>query len=149
MSDHHPGGCLCGAIRYRLVEAPITFYACHCKDCQRQTGSAFGLSMFVRREAIELLAGEPDRFELTMSDGRVKRGRFCASCATRLWGEPRAFPELCVLRPGTLDDPSVFEPVGHIWTGSACSWVTIPDDGVLYEGQPDDYRPLLRAWRDR
>lgn len=149
MTISRPGGCLCGAIRYRLTGDPVTFYACHCSDCQRQTGSAFGLSMIVRREDVVLEQGEPQRFEIPMPDGRIKRGRFCAACATRIWGEPVALPDLYVLRPGTLDDPGAFEPVGHIWTRSALGWVPIPEDSVLFEGQPDDPMPLVRAWRSR
>jgi len=149
MDEVHEGGCLCGAIRYRLVGEPLTFYACHCTDCQRQTGSAFGLSMFVERTALELLQGGPKGFEVTMPDGRVKRGRFCSTCATRLWGEPLRYPDLRVLRPGTLDDPSAFDPIGHIWTDSARPGLTISEADVHYPGQPDDAGPLLRAWRDR
>ncbi|MBW2229363.1 MAG: GFA family protein [Deltaproteobacteria bacterium] len=73
----------------------------------------------------------------------------CTGCATRLFGEPARDPDLFVLRPGTLDDPGTFDPIGYIWTGSARPWVSIPDSGVRCEGQPDDSRPWLRAWRDR
>ena len=149
MDTPRPGGCLCGAVRYRLIGDPVTFYACHCTDCQRQTGSAFGLSMIVREQDLELVQGEPKRFEATMADGRVKRGRYCGQCAARLWGEPAALPGLRVLRPGTLDDPGAFTPIGHIWTRSARDWVPIPDDAVLFEGQPEDPMPLVRAWKGR
>ena len=53
------GHCLCGAVAYRLTGEPLTFYACHCTDCQRRTGAAFALSMIVRRAALELTRGEP------------------------------------------------------------------------------------------
>jgi hypothetical protein len=149
MADSRPGGCLCGEVRYLLTGEPITFYACHCTECQRQTGSAFALTLYVRRSDVELEQGEPDTYAVTLPDGRERRGRFCARCATRLWGESSRFPELLVLEPGTLDDPGSAEPVGHIWTASARPWFPIPEHTVNFAGQPDDPSRLVQAWRGR
>jgi hypothetical protein len=148
MTEALLGGCLCGAIRYRLTQEPIAFYACHCTDCQRQTGAAFGLSMIVRREAVELLQGDPRTFHVRLPDGREKRGRFCDACATRLWGEPTKAPAVRVLRPGTLDDPGAYAPFGDIWTGSARPWATFTG-GPRFEGQPEDPLAVVRAWQGR
>ena len=149
MPAPYDGGCLCGAVRYRLAAEPLTLYACHCTDCQRQTGAAFGLSMVVARGALSLLQGEAQRFCVRMPDGRGKQGRFCGQCATRLWGEPEKYPEIFVLRPGTLDDTSWLAPVGHIWTRSAQPWVAIPGDTLNFEAQPEDRLALIRAWQER
>ena len=143
------GGCLCGAVRYALRAEPLTLYACHCTDCQRHTGAAFGLSMLVPRDALAVLRGEPARFRVEMDDGRVKQGRFCAACSTRLWGEPVKTPQVATLRPGTLDDRSWFEPVGHIWVSSAQPWLAIPAGALAYPGQPPDLKALFAAWRGR
>lgn len=145
------GGCLCGEIRYRLDWDPLTLYACHCSDCQRQSGASFGLSMVIQRDALEVLQGEPQEFSLEMPDGRRKHGRFCGRCAARIWGEPARFPGLANLRPGTLDDTSWLRPIAHIWTRSAQPWVEIPGDTLTFAGQPegDDVADLVRAWRER
>jgi hypothetical protein len=142
------GGCLCGGVRYRFTGEPLAYYACHCTDCQRQTGSAFGLSMIVHREAVEVLRGEPRLFEVSMPDGRTKRGRCCPECPVRLWGEPVKLPQLLILRPGTFDDPGVHEPFGDIWTQSARPWVGFTR-GPRFEGQPKDPTALFRAWQER
>jgi hypothetical protein len=149
MAAPYTGGCLCGANRYRLAAEPLTFYACHCTDCQRQTGSSFGLSMIVPRPALELLQGEPSEYRVDLPDGRRWHGRFCGACSTRLWSEPIKFPQVATLRPGTLDDTSWLRPVGHIWTRSAQPWVRIPEDTLHYEGQPADMMPLIDAWQER
>ena len=148
MSEGRPGGCLCGRVRYELREDPIAFYACHCTDCQRQGGSAFGLSMVVRREAIEHLGGELKPVAVPMPDGREKRSVRCAHCGTRLWGEPARFPQVRVLCPGTLDDPRAYEPFGSMWTASAHPWVSLPP-GPRFERQPDDPLAMVRAWQER
>jgi len=140
------GGCLCGRVRYRFTGEPLAFYQCHCTDCQRQTGSAFGLSMIAKRDDVLLLQGEPACFRISMPDGRVKCGRFCADCAARVWGEPPKFPQLFVLRPGTFDAPVALPPFGDIWTASARTWVSFTD-GPAFEGQPDDPLALVRAWQ--
>ncbi len=149
MSDARLGGCLCGAVRYRLNGDPITFYVCHCTDCQTASGSSFALSMLVPRDAIELLRGVPELHEVDLPDGRRKRANRCPICATNVWGAPHRFPQILNLHPGTLDDTSWLEPVGHIWTRSAQPWLRMPMDGLCYEQQPEDMMPLIRAWKAR
>jgi hypothetical protein len=147
MTGVRDGGCLCGAVRYRLCDRPLTLYACHCSDCQRHVGAAFGLTLLVPRDAVILLRGEPAIFEAVCEGGRIKRGRFCARCATRLWGEPVKAPTIAALRPGTLDDRSWLRPVAHIWTSSAQPWLTLPDDVLLFPEQPPDVTELIRLYR--
>lgn len=142
------GGCLCGTVRYRFEGEPLAFYACHCTDCQRQTGSAFGLSLVVRRDDLELVDGEPARFEVPMEDGRTKCGRFCGKCAARVWGEPVRHPELFVLRPGSFDEPGSYRPWGDIWTSSAQPWVGFTA-GPRYRAQPEDPMAMVDAWQKR
>jgi hypothetical protein len=143
------GGCACGSVRYRLLEMPLELHACHCTDCQRLTGSAFVMSMAVGRSALELLRGEPAMLAFETPEGLAKRNTCCPRCGSRLWGEPQRYPDLLILRPGTLDDPSWAEPTAHIWTRSAQPWVAIPKDVLSYEQQPDDPLEMARAWQRR
>jgi hypothetical protein len=144
------GACLCGEIGYALHEDPVTFYVCHCTDCQRQTGSSFALSMIVRSEGLELVRGTPQQYSVELPDGRVKQAHFCAHCSTRLWG-PSSIAGLTVLEPGSLDDTSWLHPIGHIWTRSAQPWISIPKDSLDYPEQPqgDEALALARAWKNR
>ena len=48
MAPPYTGRCFCEAVQYRITEEPLTFYACHCTDCQKRSGSAFGLSSNTR-----------------------------------------------------------------------------------------------------
>jgi hypothetical protein len=105
--------------------------------------------MIVQRQALELLQGQPSEYAVEHGDGRRWQWRFCGACATRLWSEPRRFPQLATLRPGTFDDTRWLRPVGHIWTRSAQPWVPIPADALRYEQQPDDFMPMITAWRAR
>jgi|SRR6185312_4035372 len=147
MSASYFGHCLCQTIRYRVTEEPLTVYACHCIDCQRRTGSAFSLSMIVRRQAIEVLQGEPASYFAVLPDGRTKSGRLCAKCGTRLWGEPQSRPMIAVVQPGTLEQPYSVSPIAHLWTRSAQPWVTFPQGVALYETQPQDPTELVKLWQ--
>jgi hypothetical protein len=144
------GGCLCGEVRYRLDEDPVTFYVCHCTDCQRQTGASCGLSMVVRSEALAIVRGRPQDCSTLLADGRVKRARFCGRCVTR-FASPSRVAGLVILEPGTLDDTSWLRPAGHIWTRSAQPWVALPADALRVEKQPSDAEmlSLVRAWKER
>lgn len=145
----YPGGCLCGALRYRVTAEPLTLYACHCTDCQRRTGSAFALSMVVPRESVVLERGVPVEYRVPMPDGRVKTGKACASCSTRLWGEPVKAPTIAIVQPGTLDDTSWVRPVAHIWTRSAMPGTVFAPDAVTFEKMAGDFATLIRLWSER
>lgn len=97
-------------------------YACHCTDCQKRSGSAFGLSMWVRRTDIEVTKGE----------------------AARLWSEPQKHREFAIVRPGTLDDRSWLRPAAHLWTRSAQPWFVFPEGVPRYETQPESIFELTK-----
>lgn len=94
--------------------------------------------MIVESKGLELLHGDPWLYVKDWPDGRQWRGRFCDECATRVWDEPLKVPQVRILRPGTLDDPSDLVPDAHAWTGSKLSWVAIPSDARCFAGQPTD-----------
>jgi hypothetical protein len=146
MPAPYNGQCLCGAVRFRVVDEPLTLYACHCLDCQRRTGSAFALSMWVRRASLELLQGEPATYFAALPDGRTKTGRMCAACSTRVWAEPRN-QAIVIVQPGTLEQPTGLVPIAHQWTSSAQPWMVFPPGAVLFETQPPDPAEMVRLWR--
>jgi hypothetical protein len=146
MKPPYSGQCLCGHTEYRVTEAPLTVYACHCTDCQKRSGSAFGLSMWVRRSALEVTNGEAALLSTKTPDGRLRNYRICSRCATRLWGEPQN-RDIAVVRAGTLNDTSWLRPVAHLWTRSAQPWFVFPEGAARYETQPQDLRELAVLWR--
>jgi hypothetical protein len=145
------GGCQCGAVRYEVAAEPMTVYACHCRDCQRQTGAAFALSMIVARDALSVTSGAPVdwlRSGAHTASGTPTHCMMCGACGSRLFNLPTRAPQLAILRPGTLDDISWLVPVGHIWTDSAQPWVRMPADTLNYPRQPPDNSALIEAWKN-
>ncbi|MEO3428405.1 GFA family protein [Pelagibius sp. CAU 1746] len=144
------GGCACGAVRYRArPAAALALYRCHCRDCQKQTSSAFGLSMFMPAEAFELTQGTPRKFARQADSGRIIDSFFCADCGSRIYNTSAARPGLVNLRPGTLDDPSGLTPVGDVWAARRQDWVDLLPGGVAYETQPDDLTALIERYAAR
>src|SRR5262245_47470233 len=87
MSDSRDltGGCACGALRYRLAGTPLVVHACHCRDCQRITGSAFVVNVWIEGELVERLAGRPRSFALKGGGGKPHEVFFCGECGTTVW----------------------------------------------------------------
>lgn len=123
MGNVREGGCQCGFVRYRIADCPTVVSICHCRDCQRQSGSAFGMSLALAEGAFELLSGELASFEVAAASGRVKTCAFCPNCGTRILHSSESWTSL---KAGTLDDPTRLVPDGHWWTSRKQDWVTIP-----------------------
>ncbi len=141
------GGCQCSALRYELSAAPLTLYACHCRNCQKQTGSAFVLSAIVPEAALTFIAGEPGKAEWASDAGNQRYGLFCKDCGSRIANGQTPSSGIFSLRAGTFDDTSWVRPVGHTWLKSAQSWMKFEKDDILCDTQPTDYGPFLERFR--
>ncbi|MBD2342503.1 GFA family protein [Calothrix sp. FACHB-156] len=78
--------------------------------------------------------------------GREVKNLFCGECGTRLFHERTYSSDTINVKAGTLDDTTKLRPVGNLWTRSAQTWVTISDQMLNYEGQPDAYHLLWDKW---
>ena len=144
-----PGGCLCGSIRYQILEDPLLVYACHCTDCQTASGSAFALCLTTPLSSIEVTEGEPSVRTIELKGPREWNFALCTRCATSLWSVNKNRPEVVSVNSGTLDDTSWVYPVAHIWVASALDWAPISDEALTYPGKPGDPREMIRMWRER
>jgi hypothetical protein len=131
------GGCSCGAIRYRLISAPMFVHCCHCKDCQRQTGSAFVLNALIEADRVELLSGAPDGVTMPTDSGRPHDIYRCAKCKIALWSTYGGRPQIRFVRVGTLDEPSALAPDVHIYTRSKLPWMRLPEGVPAFEAYYD------------
>ena len=144
MTIMYDGGCQCGEIRYRLNCEPIVVYACHCTDCQKQSSSAFGISVWVPVKAFRLTNGEL-KFWVTQSDsGNTKQCAFCADCGSRVFHAAQDQPEIFSVKGGTLDQAQLFRPAGHIWTSSGLPWA-VPEAGetMHFSKEPENFDVLI------
>ena len=126
MSDSLEGGCACGAVRYRLGSKPMFVHCCHCKDCQRQTGSAFVINALIETDRVEMLAGETEAVPVPTDSGRPHVIHRCPTCKIAVLSHYGGVERLSFVRVGTLDEPSALPPDIHIYTRSKLPWVALP-----------------------
>ena len=122
------GGCACGVVRYRLQSAPMFVQCCHCRDCQRQVGSAFVVNALIETDRIALEGVAPTPAAVPTASGRPHDVYRCTICKTAVWSDYGRRPALRFIRACTLDDPFVLVPAAHIFTRSQLPWVRLPDD---------------------
>ncbi|HYG28791.1 MAG TPA: GFA family protein [Allosphingosinicella sp.] len=129
------GGCLCGAVRYQAAGDPVSAGFCHCRDCQKASGTGHVPILGVPKTAVTV-TGETRCFSVAGSSGQETKRHFCPVCGTMLFGEPGRPAGFYGISAGTLDDPSIFEPRFALFTASRQPW----DRSALvlkeYEGMP-------------
>lgn len=106
--DTQEGGCLCGAVRFRLLGPPFEIDYCHCHSCRKHTGAPVSAFADCKRDLVEFTRGAPKLFE---SSPGVRRG-FCADCGSTLTYETDALPDEIHIHIGALDKPEDFPPHG-------------------------------------
>lgn len=136
------GGCQCGQVRYTMTPAHSIVYACHCRECQKQSSGAFGLSMPVRMSAIRF-DGDMAVYGRPTDSGAVTTCFFCPRCGSRIYHRDSTAGEFISLKAGTLDDTSVLCLVAHLWVRRKQPWIRIDPELPSFDTQPDD----LGQWR--
>lgn len=133
------GGCDCGTIRYRLRSSPLFVNCCHCRWCQRESGSAFAINAMIESDRIERLHGEPEMIDTPSASGKGQRFARCPRCKIALWSHYAGGGSLLsFVRVGSLDEPDRFPPDIHIFTSTRQPWMLLPE-GV----------PAVEAYYDR
>ena len=127
------GGCACGSTRYRVSGEPLRVVACHCKDCQLRTGSAFGIGCFFASDDLEITQGSMTVFERTSHAGNVVRIRFCETCGSSVFWETPALPNATGIAGGSFDDTDWIEPEFHVWAKFAQSWTPFPEHAEILQ----------------
>ena len=138
------GHCTCRQVRYRLTSRPLFVHCCHCRWCQRETGSAFVLNALIEADRVELLAGEPETIDTPTQSGQGQKISRCPVCKVALWSVySGAGPKFRFVRVGTLDNPDACPPEIHIFTESKQPWVILPEGvpAVPQYYRRDDYWP--------
>jgi len=137
------GGCTCGAVRYRLESAPMFVNCCHCRWCQRETGSAFVINAIIEASRVTLLKGAVEVIDTPSLSGKGQRISRCPACHVALWSNySGAGPKIHFVRAGTLDDPDAFPPNAFVFTDSKQPWVVLPPHIPAFP----DYYDMKTLW---
>jgi hypothetical protein len=152
------GGCDCGAVRYQLMRAPLIVHCCHCRWCQRETGTAFALNAMIESEYVVPTRGEPEIVLTPSASGKGQRIARCPSCRIAVWSHYAGGGDAVrFVRVGTLANPDALPPDIHIFTSTKQPWVVLPqgaravpeyyDAKVVWSAESLERREILRARR--
>ena len=123
------GHCMCGAVSFEISEPLVGGVYCHCKRCQRRTGTAFSTSGLTTPGSFSITAGEDAIKRYEPGDGGWNKS-FCSDCGSHVFTTNPENSELIGVRLGALDDDPGIRPVAHQYVAYAAAWDSIPDDGL-------------------
>jgi hypothetical protein len=121
--------CQCGSLKGHLSGEPTNVIVCHCRECQRRTGSAFSYNVYYERERARFL-GPASKYERLGQDGRKVRQFFCPTCGTTVYWELDLRPHLYGIAATLLESPPFLAPV---WEIRKCNWVVAPAEATHFE----------------
>ena len=148
----YDGSCTCGNVRYRMTAEPLFVHCCHCRWCQRETGSAFALNAMIEADRVVLLAGNPEVVNTPSHSEKGQKISRCPTCRVALWSNyAGAGDSVHFIRVGTLLEPDRFPPDIHIFTSSKQPWVVLPPgaSAVTEFYDPDTFWPQASLERRR
>ena len=129
------GGCLCGAIRYTIDAEVTTLRACHCRNCQRHTGTGGSVNAVLPSAAFRITKGATRKYDDSATQsGRTLSRHFCAECGSPIFSQRNPDAGFLVVRAGSLDDSSGMKIAGHIWTATAPAWMHIDAAAECHPG---------------
>jgi hypothetical protein len=129
------GGCLCDKVRYSAHAEPVFVGVCHCRNCQKGSGTAFSIVVAIPRPALSV-QGTLKTFNDRGDSGKILYRRFCPECGSSVLDEAEAMPDVSMILAGTLDDVSALTPTMEIYCDSAQPWVKLAGDRARFPKMP-------------
>ena len=136
MSSLLTGGCQGGSLRYECSAAPLLSGNCHCRDCQKATGSAYVPVFAVPARALKI-TGEVKYYESRADSGNTFSRGFCPTCGGRVLGRTSGMPQFMLITAGSLDDSTCFKPTMDFFTSSAQPWDHMNPELPKFPKQPN------------
>ena len=120
------GGCLCGAVRYRSEAEPVMQVICHCKTCQKNSGSAFSMNVAVPEDSLQVEGKSLRSYEdRSGASGQPFHRHYCGDCGSHVYSQGPAYGAVAFIKAGTLDEATWVAPSVHIWTEEKLPWVAV------------------------
>ena len=130
------GGCSCGEIRYEIARTNTKLVVCHCTSCQKQSTSAYGLTMIVPSADVSLTLGTPKKWTRTTDSGNIQDTFLCGTCGTRIWHGNKDTDKMLKVRADALDTPVDVSEAVHIWTNRKLPGIEIPEGAKSFPQNP-------------
>ena len=127
--------CRCGEVTYQLTEPPLVVIACHCRECQKLSTSAFSITALVNTTAVTF-KGDLKEWRRIADSGNVNGAKFCGTCGNRIFHFNSAGPDKLKLKPSNLSHTQIINPTMHVWVSQKQEWYEIPEEVAQFDKQP-------------
>lgn len=127
--------CSCGQLSITVEGDPALVVLCNCAQCQRRTGSAFGIGAYFKHDRVTEIAGQQAVFQRSSDGGRPVEGCFCPVCGTTVYWQLEIWPDRYGIAVGCFADPSFPQPDIAVWSATKHDWVEFPSDCRVFEDQ--------------
>ncbi|UJQ95604.1 GFA family protein [Mariluticola halotolerans] len=114
--------CSCGDLRVTCQGEPELVSLCHCIECQKRTGSPFGIASFYPRQNIKVV-GRYSSFARSSDQGFATTFHFCGNCGSTVFWEPSRKPHMIAVGVGSFGDPEFPGPTQEVHTDCRHGWV--------------------------
>ena len=131
--------CQCGQLVLRCTGEPAAISLCHCLDCQRRTGSVFGIGAFFPKDQVTIVKGSSTQFRRSSDSGSGVTSHFCGRCGSTVWWEAERLPSIIGVAVGAFADSDFPAPKQATWDSRQHRWLHLPDEIVSYQ------RSLMRT----
>ena len=129
------GACQCGGVTYELLGPPLMVVACHCRECQKLSTSAFSITAMVSAESVRFRGLMKD-WSRVADSGNVSAAKFCPTCGNRIYHYDPNEPDKLKLKPSNLSDTRLIQPTAHVWVSEKQDWFQLPAGVKTFERQP-------------
>jgi len=127
--------CSCGQLSVTVEGEPELVVLCNCTECQRRTGSTFGIGAYFKHDRVIESSGEQTTFQRASDSGRQAEAHFCPVCGTTVYWQLEMWPDRYGLAVGCFSDPSFPQPQLAAWSATKHDWVTVPEGCRELEAQ--------------
>lgn len=148
MNNNSPtreGGCTCRDVRYQATSEPLIVHCCHCRGCQKNSGSSFALNALFEADRVKLISGKVEEITVPTPSGTGQIITRCCKCKVAVWSNYNMGglrERIRFIRVGTFDEPDQFPPDVHIYTCSKQPWVILPGE----ERRVERFYDLKATW---
>ena len=129
------GECQCGGVKYILKAAPMMIAACHCRECQKLSTSAFSITAIVKTDTVEF-TGDMQDWQRSADSGNVSAAKFCPVCGNRIYHYNPDDMSTLKLKPSNLSDTKLIKPTAHVWLSEKQDWYQVPAGVKTFDKQP-------------
>jgi hypothetical protein len=118
--------CNCGQLHLTCEGEPVRISICHCLECQRRTGAAFGNQAWFEKRQITSISGKRTEFKRLADSGKWVTYQFCPVCGSTVYWEAELFPGLIAVAVGSFADPAFPAPKHSVWERRRHPWIETP-----------------------